>query len=100
MFEGKKGFSKLISKAVVFFSNYDEHLLHSRPLVFPRISQYGLKVELGDPILSSLMWESFILLNGFFSISPFVKLFENAHGVSYGRQQIQIPINAQLIQRQ
>lgn len=100
MFEGKKGFSKLISKAVVFFSNYDKHLLHSRPLVFSRISKYDLKIELGDPTLSSLMWESFILLNGFFSLTPFVKLFENAHGVSYGRQQIPIPINPQLIQRQ
>jgi hypothetical protein len=30
--------------------------------------------------------EAYILLNGFFSISPFVKLYENSKGLSWGRQ--------------
>ena len=99
MFEGKKGSSKYIRKAVHYFSNYDEHLLHSRPLVFSKISNFNLQIEISDSTLSPLLWEAFILINGFFSISPFVKLFENVYGVSYGRQQIQIPIAPQLIPR-
>lgn len=99
MFEGQKGQSRLIKKAVNFFSDYDKHLLHSRPLVYSKINNFGLKIEISDSSLSPLLWESFILLNGFFTLTPFIKLFENAHGVSYGRQHIQIPIMPQIIQR-
>ena len=92
MYEGKKGYTKLIRKAVSYFSDYDKHLLHSRPLDYSKIKRFALKIELSDPSLTKLLWEAFILINGFFGTTPFVKLFENAHGVSYGRQHLQIQI--------
>lgn len=86
MFQGKKGLSKRVSKAVTYFSSYDKHLLHSRPLSFGKISKFDLNIEEADQELSELLWEAYILINGFFSVSHFVKLFETAHGVSWGKQ--------------
>ncbi|PIR25587.1 MAG: hypothetical protein COV43_04375 [Deltaproteobacteria bacterium CG11_big_fil_rev_8_21_14_0_20_42_23] len=39
------------------------------------------------------MWQAFVLINGFFKVTPFVKLFENAHGVSWGTQMQSIVLN-------
>jgi len=97
MFNGEKGQKRKIDKAVDFFSNYDNHLLHSRPLVFEKLKPYGLKIEQADSVLEGLLWESYILINGFFSVTPFVKLYECSRGISWGRQinisiaQIQTP---------
>ncbi|OGW35249.1 MAG: hypothetical protein A2484_05080 [Nitrospirae bacterium RIFOXYC2_FULL_44_7] len=54
-----------------------------------------MKIELADDTLQDLLWESYILLNGFFNVSPFVKLYESAHGVSWGKQFQQIFIGPQ-----
>lgn len=75
-----------IRKAVSYFSDYDTHLLHSRPLPIEKLTEFGLKIELADDKLQDLLWEAHILLNGFFNVSPFVKLYENTHGVSWGKQ--------------
>lgn len=94
MFKNKTGKSRIIKKAVEFFSNYDKHLLHSRPLLFEKVERFGLNISIADDKLQPLLWEAYIVLNGFFNITPFVKVFESAHGVSWGRQfqQINIPI--------
>lgn len=92
MFKGETGKTKLIKKAVDFFSNYDKHLLHSRPLLFDKIQHFGLSISIAEPNLQHLLWEAHILLNGFFNITAFVKVFESAHGVSWGRQYQQITI--------
>ena len=85
-----------IKDAVEYLSNYDEHLLHSRPLSLDKLKDLGLNIELADEKLKDLLWEAHILLNGFFNVSPFVKLYENSHGVSWGRSQIQqIALNLQ-----
>jgi len=90
-----------IKKAVNYFSNYDKHLLHSRPLVYDKIKSLKLNVQIAEVPLRDLLWESYILINGFFNITPFVKLYESCHGVSWGRQfqQVNIPIPQQLVKQ-
>lgn len=95
MFKGEKNVNKKIKKAVNYFSDYDTHLLHSRPLSMDKLTALGLKIELADDTLQDLLWESYILLNGFFNVSPFVKLYESAHGVSWGKQFQQVPMGQQ-----
>lgn len=95
MFNGDKKAVGKITKAVNYFSDYDKHLLHSRPLSFDKLSEFGLKIELADDTLQDLLWEAYILLNGFFNVSPFVKLYESAHGVSWGKQFQQVFIGPQ-----
>lgn len=95
MFKGEKNVGRKIKKAVSFFSNYDEHLLHSRPLTLDKLAQFDLKIHLADSALQELLWEVYILLNGFFNTTHFVKLYENAHGVSWGKQMQQIFLGPQ-----
>jgi ATP-dependent protease ClpP protease subunit len=87
MFRGENNKDSIIEEATTFFSNYNEHLTHSRPFSFDKLASLNLKIELAnDNLLRDLIWEAYILLNGFFSVSSFVKLYENTHGVSWGRQ--------------
>jgi len=95
MFKNEKGVGRKIGKAVKYLSDYDKHLMHSRPLSSEKLAEFGLKIEFADETLQDLLWEAYILLNGFFNISPFVKLYENAHGVSWGKQFQQIFIGPQ-----
>ena len=95
MFKGEKNIGRTISKAVKYFSDYDKHLMHSRPLPLEKLTELSLKIELADDILQDLLWEAYILLNGFFNVSPFVKLYENTHGVSWGKQLQQVFIGQQ-----
>jgi hypothetical protein len=90
MFKNERGVGRKIGKIVRYLSDYDKHLMHSRPLSFEKLAEFGLKIEFADETLQDLLWEAYILLNGFFNISPFVKLYENAHGVSWGKQFQQI----------
>lgn len=86
MFKDKENTDKNISEIVEFFSAYDTHLTHSRPLVYDKIKKFGLNIELANGDLKDLLWEVYILINGFFTLTPFVKLFENKYGISWGRQ--------------
>ena len=95
MFNGEKNVGRKIRKAVSYFSDYDTHLMHSRPLPLDKLAEFDLKIELADDTLQDLLWESYILLNGLFNVSPFVKLYESAHGVSWGKQFQQILIGPQ-----
>ncbi|MCR8559282.1 hypothetical protein KXD93_16615 [Mucilaginibacter sp. BJC16-A38] len=85
MFNGT-GEPSTIEHAVEYFSNYDEHKIHSRPLLFEKISGFGLAISQSDSELSDLLWESNITINGSLSMMPFSKLYENTHGISFGRQ--------------
>lgn len=100
MFKGKTNPTG-IKKAVNYFSNYDKHLLHSRPLVYDKVKSLKLNVQIAEAPLRDLLWESYILINGFFNITPFVKLYESCHGVSWGRQfqQLNIPIPQQVVKQ-
>ena len=86
MFKNQKRVGQKIRWAVKYFSNYDEHLLHSRPLSITKLDKYGLNIKFADPDLQELLWEAHILLNGFFSSTPFVKLYENNKDLSWGKQ--------------
>lgn len=86
MYKGVDDADAKIEAVVDFFSAYDTHLTHSRPLVFDKIKDFGLTISLADGELKDLLWEVYILINGFFTLTPFVKLFENSHGISWGRQ--------------
>ena len=99
MFKDEKNVSRKIKKAVNYFSDYDTHLMHSRPLPLEKLAEFGLKIEFADEKLQELLWESYILLNGFFNISPFVKLYESTQGVSWGKQFQQLFVGPQAQQR-
>jgi len=98
MFKDLAGVEKnqIIKNAVEYFSDYDKHLLHSRPLSMEKIKELRLKIELADKKLEELLWESYILINGFFNLTTFVKLFETAGGISWGQQFQQIISNQPL----
>ena len=85
MFNDKANADEQINTIVDFFSAYDTHLTHSRPLVFDKIKDFGLTLSEADGELKDLLWEVYILINGFFTLTPFVKLFENSYGISWGR---------------
>ncbi len=98
MLKEKEVYENQIEEAVDFFSDYDKHLLHSRPLIISKLNKFKLNIEQADHELSQLLWESYIQLNGFFALSAFVKLYESRHGVSWGKQfqQLFIPQQGQL----
>lgn len=72
--------------AVAFFADYDQHLTHSRPLTHKKLQHLGLNIVTADKTLSSLIREAYILLSGFLEVSPFIKIYENSNGLSWGRQ--------------
>jgi hypothetical protein len=86
MFDGVSERATEIEKVVEFFSNYDEHKTHNRPLTFDKIQKFNLRIALAESPLRELMREAHILITGFFSVSSFVKLYENTTGLSWGRQ--------------
>ena len=92
MFGGQAEKKKMIDGAVTYFSNYDEHLLHARPLLYSKLQKFNLSIEVASGELQDLLWESYILISNFFEASVFVKLYENLHGISWGKQHLQINI--------
>jgi len=86
MFKGDASKQQLIDNAVNFFSNYDNHRTHSRALTYSKVKDLGLNISLADEALESLLREAHILLNGFFNLTPFVKVYENSSGLSWGKQ--------------
>lgn len=89
MFGNERGapLTRKVKKIANFFSDYDTHHIHSRSLTPAKLQNgLGLEVEIAENQLRDLLWEAHILLNGFFNASPFVKLYESTHGVSWGKQ--------------
>ena len=95
MFKNDKRRTTTVKKAVKYFSNYDKHLIHSRPIFMKKAKELGLNIEFADQKLKPLLWEAYVLLTGFFNISPFVKLYESNTGVSWGKQFHQIIVDPQ-----
>lgn len=95
MLGGEPRYEKQVEEAVDFFSDYDKHLLHSRPLLISKLKPFKLNIQQADVLLSQLLWEAYILLNGFFGLSNFVKLYESRHGISWGKQFHQSPLPSQ-----
>lgn len=86
MFSGEADKEEVVEAAVQFFANYDLHKTHSRPLTFEKLAGLGLNISKASGELESLLREAHLLINGSFEVTPFVKTFENAHGMSWGRQ--------------
>jgi Serine dehydrogenase proteinase len=86
MLKGNESFEGQIQKTVDFFSDYDKHLLHSRPLVISKLVEFQLKISQADTILSELLWEAYIHINGLFVLTTFYKIYENAADYSWGEQ--------------
>lgn len=84
MLKGKEKYEGQIKETVKYFSDYDTHLLHSRPLVISKLKKFDLNIYQADDTLSELIWEAYVHINGFFGMTPFVKLYENRYGVSWG----------------
>ncbi len=95
-----KSDDKAIANIVDYLANYDTHLLHSRPLTLKKLQGYNLNITEANDNLASLIWEVYILLDGFFGISPFVKIFESTQGISWGKQFAQMQIMPQPIPQQ
>lgn len=95
MFGGDEGQRPLVEKAVEFFSNYDTHKTHGRPLNLAHLEPLNLKISSAEGDLSKLLREAYILLSGFFDVTPFVKLYETSNGLSWGRQ-FRMPQGSQL----
>lgn len=86
MFKGDNSKNIIVADAVKFFSDYDTHRTHGRPLTFEKLKNLNLNIKLADSELRPLLREAHILLDGFFGLSPFIKIFENSQGLSWGRQ--------------
>lgn len=86
MLKGKEKYNGQIKDSVDYFSDYDTHLLHSRPLVISKLEKFKLNIFQSDDPLSELIWEAYVHINGFFGLTAFVKLYENRYGVSWGSQ--------------
>jgi len=76
--QGSAATTALIEKAVNYFSDYNKHLTHARPLHWRAINDMGLNINLADGKLAALLREAYILLRGFFSVSRYAKLYESA----------------------
>lgn len=86
MLKGKEKHEGQIKDSVDYFSDYDTHLLHSRPLVISKLKKLDLNIYQSEDPLSELIWEAYVHINGFFGLTAFVKLYENRYGVSWGTQ--------------
>lgn len=94
----KDGNDERIKTIVDYISDYDTHLIHSRSLSIERLTELGLKIEVADDNLRKHLWEAYILISGFFEITPFVKLYESSTGISWGRQFVQPAVQQNIIQ--
>lgn len=77
---------ELIDDAIEFFSNYDNHRTYRRYLTFDKVDELGLAIASAESPLDELLREAHILLNGFFSVTDFVKVYENSENLSWGRK--------------
>lgn len=84
MEDGEK--KEQVTEIVSFLAEYDDHKTHSRPLTFAKLEKLGLHISLSEGELRWLLREAHILLSGFLSVSPFVKIFENSTNLSWGTQ--------------
>ena len=86
MFAGKKDKANMAKKVTNFFSQFNLHHTHSRPITLRKLEEFEMSAAFGNDELSKLLWEAHIVINGFFEISPFVKICEGASGFSTGKQ--------------
>jgi hypothetical protein len=86
MFRDEEIDEKDVISLVNFLTDYDNHKLHSRPIYLDKLKEFKINVEEATGELKTLLRETHIVMNGFFELTPFVKVYENSSGLSYGRQ--------------
>lgn len=85
-----------IEKIVHYFSDYDQHKSHSRSINREMAATQGVNVTNVEQLagLDSLLRSLYNQYEFWFDKTPFFKLFENAHGVNWGRQASLITVQA------
>jgi len=85
MFKGRDdaAIKALIEKAVQYFSDYDEHHAHGRPIGWSSVKDLGLNIHIADGKLAELLREAYLLLQGFLDMSPHAKIYENSSDLTY-----------------
>ena len=86
MFMKEKGAKNKAKDIAAFFSQFNLHHTHSRSITLRKLEEFEMDVTFANTNLSKLLWEAYIVINGFFEISPFVKICESASGFSTGKQ--------------
>lgn len=98
MFRGDVANLPKIEAAVDFFADYSEHKTHSRPLMFNKLAKLDLNITVAEDPLADLLREAYLVINGFLNVTTFVKVYENASGLTWGNQfqlvQQQMPAGA------
>jgi hypothetical protein len=78
-----------LPEIVHFFSDFDNHHTHSRPITIDKINDFNLNIKYADPELNELLWEAFLLIGAWFDIMKnqkiVSKLYENTSGLTYCR---------------
>jgi hypothetical protein len=87
-----------IGEIVDFFFNYDVHKSHGRSINRDRAREQGLKVANLEEIegLTDLVRSLYNQYEIWFDKTPFYKMFENAHGIGWGRQAEQVTLQLPL----
>lgn len=71
---------------VAFFSDYNTHKSHARPIFISEALKVGVKVSnlQENPNIQSKIWDFYLCLRFLFDTTNYVKVFENSYGVNYG----------------
>lgn len=87
-----------ITRIVKHFSDYDAHKSHGRSIDRRTARGLGLNAIDLETVtgLDPLVYSLYNQFEFFFDKSTFYKLYENALGVNWGRQAVQIPLNLRL----
>lgn len=77
-----------VGKIVDFFSSFDIHKSHGRSIDRTKVRELGLKVVNAEEIdhLADLVQSLYNQYELWFDKTGFYKMFENAHGINWGRQ--------------
>ena len=84
-----------IEAIVRFFADWDLHKSHGRSINHTICKSNGIPAELLSGDLEALIRSLHHQYTYFFSMMPFYKVFENAHGIAWGRQRpptLNVPI--------
>ena len=88
-----------VAKIVDYFASYDEHKSHSRSIDRNKSAELGLAIENVEDTkrLEDLIRSLHNQYGFWFDKTPFVKMFEDARGICWGRQQQNITVQLPMI---
>lgn len=91
MFAGEPDADERARRIANYFSGHNLHRSHARTIRINQAVAQGVKVldMRQDARLRELVWRLYCAIDLYFDRTPAVKLFENAHGVSWARNVIE-----------